>query len=102
MTIPKELKVGGLMYDVIFSKQVADEGQVFGSTHFKNQTIYLDPDQKANKIEETFIHEALHAVWWQSGLSARHDKETPRLQEEIISALSFGIFQVLKDNDLLK
>lgn len=102
MKILKSVKVGGLVYEVVESADIANEGNVWGSTHMKKQKIFLDPDEKDQKKEQTFLHEIMHAVWEGAGLNARYSKDQPKLEEEIICALSHGLFQVLKDNDLLK
>lgn len=99
--MPKTLKIGGFIWEVKEDKNVSTEGNAFGSTHPISQKIFLEPGGTTQKQEETLIHEIMHAVWWQSGLSTRF-KDNPKIEEEVISALSMGIYQVLKDNDLLK
>ncbi len=101
MKIPKKVKVGGFIYPVIENADVANEGNVYGSTHLRRQKIFLEPSETQQKKEQTFIHEVLHAIWNQIGLNTRM-KDTPKLEEEIIDGLSHGLYQVLKDNDLLK
>lgn len=101
MKIPKELKIGGFVWIIEDNKDIAHEGQCFGSTHSYSQKIFLDPGQKEEKKQHTVIHEAMHAIWWQSGLGVRY-KNTKDLEEEVISAVSMGLYQVLKDNNLLK
>ena len=101
MEIPKELKIGGFTWTIEENEKVAVEGNIYGSTHHTKQRFFLDPNTTQQKKEHTVIHEAMHAIWWQSGLGIRY-KETPKLEEEVISAVSMGIYQVLKDNDLLK
>jgi predicted SprT family Zn-dependent metalloprotease len=101
MIIPNKVKVGGLEFEVLEDVNVNNEGQVFGSTHFRKQKIFIEPDEKQQKKEQTFFHEVLHAVWWQAGLHSRY-KEQKNLEEEIVEALANGMYQVLKDNDLLK
>jgi|ERR1035437_1797103 hypothetical protein len=101
MKIPNKLKIGGFEWEIKENKEVAFEGNCFGSTHLPSQRIYIDPDSTMQKKEQTLIHEILHALWWQTGLTERY-KKTPEIQEEIIQALGHGMYQVLKDNDLLK
>lgn len=101
MNIPKELKIGAFIWTIQDSKDLAYEGQCYGSTHGYTQKIFLDPGQTDEKKRQTVIHEAMHAIWWQTGLGVRY-KNTKDLEEEVISAISMGLYQVLKDNDLLK
>lgn len=103
MKIPKRIKIGGFWWAIKFSKDIAVEGQVYGSTHFPSQTIFLDPRLTPQKIEQTFIHEILHAVAWQYGVARMLDAadETKRLEEHVVAGMAFGIHQVLKDNKFL-
>lgn len=101
MKIPKKLKIGGFIWSVEESEKVSNEGEVFGSTHFKKQRIFIDPSETQQKKEHTLIHEILHAIWWQTGLNNRY-KDKKEMEEEIIQAVAHGLYQVLKDNSLLK
>lgn len=100
MKIPNKIKIIGFDWEVKHDKNVAMEGSIFGSTHTQSQTIFLDPANTKQKDEHTFLHEIMHAVFWQTGLGRRfHDHKQ---EEEIVAALASGMYQVLKDNDLLK
>jgi hypothetical protein len=99
MKIPKSLKIGAFDWKIKQDKDVSMEGNIYGSTHHSTQTLFFDPSMTQQKAEECLIHESLHAIWWQTGLSKRHDQ---KIEEEIVHALAHGIYQVLKDNKLLK
>lgn len=101
MKIPKKIKIGGFVWQVEESEKVTTEGGVFGSCHHAKQRIFLDPNETEQKKEHTLLHETMHAIWWQSGLRERY-KDTKNLEEEVIQALAHGVYQVLKDNDMLK
>lgn len=101
MIIPKKLKIGGLDWEITENVDVARQGQCFGTTHSFSQKIIMDTDSTEQKKVHTLIHEIMHAIWWQHGLSERF-KDQPKLEEELVTTLSFGLHQVLKDNDLLK
>lgn len=102
MKIPKEnfvIKVGPFEYKVKYSDDVADEGNVFGSTHNNDQVIFLDPKRPWQKVEQTFIHELLHACTFVSGLMYRfEDKEQKPTEEDVCRELSMTLFQVFIDN----
>ena len=100
MNIPKKLKIGGMMWEVEQSNDTTNEGNCFGSTHPLTQKFFLDPKIKQQKKEQTLIHEILHAIWWTNGMRSR--KELNDHEEYIIDSLSQGLYQVLKDNGLLK
>lgn len=102
MKIPNKFKIIGFDWVVKNNKDVIAEGGVFGSTHTYTQTIFLDPETTQQKKEQTFLHECMHAIWWQTGLGKRYDKDKAIIEEEIVSALSSGLYQVLKENNLLK
>ena len=102
MKIPKKIKIRAFVYTVTENQDVANEGNVFGSTHLRRQKIFIEPSETQQKKEHTFIHEIIHAVWNQIGLNTRVNKDNPKLEEEIIDGLSHGLYQVLKDNNLLK
>lgn len=102
MKIPSKIRIIGFEWVVKEDKNVAAEGQIFGSTHSFSQTIFLDPDTTPQKKEQTFLHETMHAIWWQTGLGKRYDKDKGVIEEEIIGALAQGLYQVLKENKLLK
>ncbi len=104
MKLPKEdftVKIGPFIYEVKYSADIAEEGQVFGSTHSNNQNIFLDPNKKPQKIEQTFIHELFHACMFVNGLCYRFaldDKDRRPNEEETIRELSMSFYQVIKDN----
>jgi len=93
------VKVGPFVYEVIYSDNVAEEGQVFGSTHNNEQKIFLDPRKKKQKQEQAFIHEVLHACTFVNGLVYRlGDKEDRVPEEDIVRETSMTLYQVIKDN----
>jgi Zn-dependent peptidase ImmA (M78 family) len=98
MNIPKHIKVGGLKWTVEQNRDIATEGNVFGSTHIQTQKIFLNPENSPQLMGQTLIHELLHAIWYSQGLTKRFDGDT---EEQIIDPLAKGINQVLKDNKFL-
>ena len=100
MKIPKSLKIGGHVWKITHNKDVTNEGGCFGSTHPLTQRFFLDPEISQQKQEQTLIHEILHAIWWTNGMRSR--EELKKEEEYIIDSLSQGLYQVLKDNKLLK
>lgn len=102
MTIPKFIKILGFDWEVIQSADVANEGACYGSTHHSKQKFFFDPTNSPQHLNEVVLHEILHALWWQMGLSARFKKEGMSHEEEIISTLASGLNAVFKDNAMLK
>lgn len=102
MTIPNKIKILGLEWEIKRDSNVAREGNCFGSTHTTKQILFLDPDNTLQHDEEVFLHEVMHAIFWQMGLSKDKDFKDHDIQEKIIHTLSSGLHTVLKDNDMLK
>lgn len=93
------LRIGPFDYDVIYSEEVANEENCFGSTHNNEQKIFLEPKRKRQKIEQTLIHEVLHACAFVSGLSYRFGrKDEAPSEEDVVRELSMVFYQVMKDN----
>ena len=101
MKIPDKLKILGFDWTIEDHKDIAYQGNCYGATHQGSQKIFLEPDMTPQKREQVFIHEMMHAIFWQMGLCERYKKDK-EIEEEIITTMSQGIYQVLKDNDLLK
>ena len=97
MKIPKKIKIGGFIWTIEENQDVALEGNMFGSTHYRTQKLFLEKESTQQKKEQCLLHEIMHAIWWQTGLNERY-KEKREIEEEIIQTLSNGIYQVLKDN----
>lgn len=96
-----EIKIGSYTYTLVFSKEIAAEGHVFGSTHHHTLKIYIDPSTNPIVQEETLLHEILHAILFVSGMGYRFDEKEPQKrpdEEELIRSLSPMFHQVLKDN----
>lgn len=100
MKIPNTLKIGAFDWKIKEDANVAYEGSINGSTHYGSQTIFITPESTNQKKEEVLIHESMHAIWWQTGLGKRF--KDSQQEEEIIHALAHGLYQMLKDNKLLK
>lgn len=100
MRIPKKIKVGGHIYKVICPYHFRERSDRFGSCCSINNEILIGNDDGNGKkrsqstIEQTLFHEMLHAI----------DKvyNADKLEEEYVERLSEGIYQVLKDNQLLR
>lgn len=45
MKIPKKIKIGGFIWEVKFSQDVAIEGNAFGSAHMRRQKIFIEPNE---------------------------------------------------------
>ena len=68
MKIPKKIKVAGLVYDVRTGYRFDQDTSLCGQCDHQNQEIRLssrtssNDKRKSDSVQETFIHELLHAV----------------------------------------
>jgi len=95
MKIPDKVKVAGHYYKVVWDNGRLSETGFVGETDHNLDVIYLCkyyPKQARAKseIEETFLHEILHAI------DVNYNNHS--LNEEVVQRLSIGLYQVLKDN----
>lgn len=89
MEIPQELKIGGHIYKVRCKEGTGSDMDVLGLCNSNENIITINAGAVQSQKEATLIHEILHAI--NGGLS-----------EPIVHSLGEQLFQVLKDNDLLK
>lgn len=102
MIIPDKVKILGLTWEVKRDSNVAREGNCFGSTHTAKQVFFLDPENTPQHDREVFLHELLHALYWQMGLGKDKDLKAHDVEEKVVHALASGLHQVLVDNDMVK
>ena len=94
MKIPNKIKILGYDYEVIFRNRGNDDGSDNAGTHSsRSQKIWIDSDQSQQQQESTFLHEILEALNYALQLEITHKG---------ICSLEAGLYQVLKDNNLLK
>lgn len=97
--LPKSVKVGGHTYRVLFPYGFRERTDLAGQTdHQLLEMRIAEVDSSGNvraptTVEETFIHELLHAV---DRVYNGHS-----LSEEQVMRLSEGLYQTLKDSGLL-
>ena len=104
MTIPKHLKIGGRTYEVVYPYHFKERYDRTGqSNHYRCEIYITDDDGNGSKrtqesVEMTLVHEILHCV----DLVYNGDELADKNSEAMVSRLAEGLYQVLKDNDLLK
>lgn len=88
MKIPTQLKIGGHIYKIkLVDPEELDKD--CGQQNRARNTIKIRNDLPKSQLEETIIHEVLHAI-------------NGDLKEETVDFLSNAIYAVLVDNRLLK
>jgi hypothetical protein len=86
MNIPSKLKIGGHIYSI----ELVDPELLSNDCGEQNRarnTIKIRNDLPQSQLEETLIHEVLHAI-------------NGDLKEETVDFLAMAIYQILVDNKL--
>ena len=96
MKIPKKVKVNGIVYDIKLVTNREDEiheVKYYGSVNFDKNLITLYSDRKDENIFRTLMHEIIHII---------NEDLKMGLIEDNIRRLATGLYQSLKENNLLK
>jgi len=91
MKIPKTVKICGLDYNVNLTDDLYKKGTV-GGHNVNELTISLQKGVSQQFLEQTFVHECLHAI--------DYHYNNDGLKEEEVDRLANGIYQFLNDNKL--
>jgi hypothetical protein len=100
MKPPKTIKVGSRIYKVsarrrdLHRTQSEIQQSVLGATMNHRLKIHLDKKAAAGVVQETLLHEVLHAVTEFTGL----DDNLGESEEDFVNRLSPVLLQVLRDN----
>lgn len=100
MKIPKQVKIGGLNYKITHHKKlkaVDGGGYADGKTHIDGQTMKFAFDKQTGKEykEMIFFHELTHLLFYYTGTGEWDN-------EKEVQGFASVLYQVLKDNNLLK
>ncbi len=101
MKIPKKLKIGGHIVLVNsdskeFSKDLGLD-KFCGKGFLGGEVILINRHSICrSQQEESFLHEIIHHILFHAGWN----KET--INEALVQSLAAGLYQVLKDNKMLK
>ena len=92
MNLPAKLRVGP--YDVsIVPLEKSEARDNYGAFSSLDLEIRMRDDFKTpHMAADTFLHEVLHAIWFVHGIRAKDG------EERIVSTLSTGLSQVIRDN----
>jgi len=94
---PKTVKVGGMIYNIIFPYIFIDQPTYLGlhngvSTAIRIADTYQECKRENQIILEIYIHELLHAIDFVYGLD--------NIDEPILGVYARALLQVLQDNEL--
>lgn len=91
--LPKVIYVGPHDYDVQTKKHL----DLLGETDNSNTAITLKARQSRTSMQDTILHEALHAIVFNSGLFKTLDLDN-ETEEKLVVTISPWILQLIKDN----
>jgi hypothetical protein len=97
------VKVGWHRYEVIFDKQQLQiaalnnniHESLVGLTDVQKTVIWVDDDMSLSQIQDTLLHELLHALFDACGLSVELEGN---IEERIVRVLAPALLSMLKDN----
>lgn len=95
--IPEQVRIGGVDYKVDAMPNLRrGSGLLYGEISFDECCIHLSQTDGAGSERQkiTLLHEILHGILWHYWSGEEIEQE-----EELVTALSKGLFQVLKDNE---
>lgn len=85
------VKISGINYTIGGFDTDVDRN-LMGRLSYDVAQIYIRNDLPIDKKYETLLHEVMHAVYMNAGLQPGDE------EEKVVTALSSGIYQFLKDN----
>lgn len=96
MNIPKTVRVGSMIYQVLRSDKtlILDGKECKGMIQYETHIIELNNVvQDIQGEEQTFLHELVHAIVRERNVSLDNGN-----QELVVDEIATGLHQVIKDN----
>lgn len=96
MKIPDKIKIGGIEYKIEFTKEIDDsihKSEYIGRVLFRKNKILILDSYPIEKKFRVMLHEIIHVL---------DEDFKMEMSEENLCRLEAGLYQVLKDNKLLK
>lgn len=88
------VKIGAFNYSVEYVSDLRDSsGKLDGRIRHGQTSIQIDADMNHQATAQTLLHEVIHAIATQIGV--------PNLKEEVVDALAYGVYQVIRENPQL-
>lgn len=91
--LPKTVKIGFAIYDVIVDKHLEPHGERTGTYHRGHRTIMLSDSLEGDKLAYVLLHEVLHGIYSHWCL----DEGTPT-EERLVGSFGEGLCAVIRDN----
>jgi hypothetical protein len=94
---PRNILIGHAYFTVKYDKHLSDNSEAVGLTGPETQYILLDPKLGPDVERETVLHEAMHAIYFQSGLRLQ-SWHKDKVEEQLIWAMAKGVIELLRNN----
>lgn len=92
MKIPKQIKVCGHVYEIEACDDAwMDDSEKWGQCDRQKLKIKYFSGLPESRMIETVLHEIVHAIYYE------YDLETARTEEEFVTRMSAGLYQVFTD-----
>ena len=89
-----EIKIGPIYYAVEYVEDFRRNGEKLdGRLQHGRTTITIEAALNHQAATQTILHEVVHAIAAQIGV--------PNMKEEVVDALAFGVYQVVRENPQL-
>lgn len=94
MKIPNRIKVGGITYQILIEPiERSESGNLLlGQTNNIDNTIRINSKSAPERQQQTFFHELMHAVAFESSNTELYD------DERTIDSVGLMLYQVFMDN----
>lgn len=93
MTIPDKVKIGGVVFEVRRDVERLTLGPDFDANIlYSKALIEIGADQNEQIQQRNFMHELVHAIFWNLGETERKDNE------ELVDKLAGALYQLIVDN----
>lgn len=90
---PSKIRIGPLEYAVRwYDRAEEDEKGCYGYTDSNEMEIGISERRPKLNIADTFMHEAVHALWYVLGMKDKEDEET------VASRFGIGLSMIARDN----
>lgn len=96
IVFPKRVKVGPFKYKICWNAEKLESEHTIGECGVTNHIIVVDPDHPLPTLQETLLHEIVHACLGTFRIQFHTDWD--EIDEQISSLLGVMLFGVLQDN----
>jgi hypothetical protein len=90
--VPEKVNVAGIEYSIKYLKGLEQKHGLMGLVRYGPAEIEIDETLSGERKEQVFVHELLHACFFEAGYT-EHDEDT-------VNRVSAVLYQVLKNNTI--